>query len=142
MHSTATAFSNAFATLAPQVNGACRLTRTPGKSAGIAVLHRLHDDVAGLPFVVRGDLAWPHLARDGHLAVEVVGVRRAEYRDWPAGLRERGRVRRMRMHDAADVRESEEQPPVGRRVRGRVEPALDLRPSRSTTTMSSGVSAV
>ena len=64
-----------------------------GKVGRIAVPHRFHNDVAGLPFVVRGDLARPHLAGDGHLAVEVIGMGRAEDRDRPASLRERGRVR-------------------------------------------------
>ena len=64
-----------------------------GKVGWIAVPHCFHDDVAGLPFIIRGDLAWPHLAGDGHLAVEIVGMGRAEYRNGAAGLRERGRAR-------------------------------------------------
>ena len=72
MHSTATAASRALAALDPQVKGACRLTRTPGMSAG-SRLCIVCTVGAGLPFVIGGDLVCRHLAGDRHFAVEIVG---------------------------------------------------------------------
>ena len=91
----------------------------------VEVAEALDDDAPGLPFVGRRDLAGRHLAGDRHRAGKVVGVRRAEDRDRPAGLGKGRGVGGVSVHHAADVREGQQQPAVGRRVGRGGEPALD-----------------
>ena len=102
-----------------------------GKIGGIQFVaeEALDDDVAGGPFVfAAGDFLYGHLPGDGNVAVEIVGVRRAEDRDLAAGLGEGRGVRAVRVDHTADGREGEEEPAVRGRVGGRVELPLDPLP--------------
>ena len=111
-----------------------------GKLCGIQCLKALDDDVSGLPFVVAGDFGRGQLAGHGNVAVEVVGVGGAEDRDRKPRLGKGGRVGGMRVDDAADRPKAM----YRRRWVGVSEDGLrspsTVPPSRSTTTMSSGVS--
>ena len=91
------------AALLPQVNGPWLATSTAGDLLGrdAALAERLDDHEAGVPLVVALDLGLRQRAGHRDVAAEVVGVRGAHAADRQRGLRERRRVLRVRVHDAA-----------------------------------------
>lgn len=107
------------------MKGACRFTSTPGIVGRVEISEALGDDVAGFPLVSPGDFRRGHLARHRYFAGKIVGMGGAEDRDRPARLREGGCLRRMGVHDAADMREGEVQIAMRRRVGRGIEHALD-----------------
>lgn len=70
-------------------------------------------DVLGVEPAVDRVLPRDGPARHGHRTVEVVDVRRAEARQVAARLRPRGRERRVRVDDAANIRERPVKDEVG-----------------------------
>ena len=59
---------------------------------GIEVVESFNDDIAGFPFVSAPDFFGGHRPRDRHLAVKVVGMRRAEAGDRLSGLGKGDRI--------------------------------------------------
>jgi len=99
-----------------------------GARQRVAVVQRAHgldDHVAGVELVVTLDFFAAQRPRAWHLAVEIVGMRRAHRRDRAAGLRPAGGVGRMRVHDAAQLRPGAVKMQVRGRVRRRLELAFD-----------------
>ena len=83
------------------------------------------DDVARLLLIIPFDFFPGHGFRTGNIAVEIVGVRRPQARNIPAGLRPSRRKGRMRVHHAANLGESTIEAEMGRGVAGGTEMALD-----------------
>ena len=92
---------------------------------GIQTGETADDDVARLLLIIPFDFFPGHGFRTGNIAVEIVGVRRPQARNIPAGLRPSRREGRMRVHHAANLGESAVEAEMGRGVAGGTEMALD-----------------
>lgn len=107
--------------------GSVAVDEHAGAVERINAFEAFDDHVAGLPFVSAvADFLGRHLPGDGNVAIKIVGMRRAEDRDDATGLGKRGGVRTVRVHDASDGFEREEEPAMRRRVGGRIEFSFDL----------------
>lgn len=98
-----------------------------GYAQRVGLCETLDNDAAGCPFVVALDFPGGHGPCDGHAAVEVIGVGRAETGQFACGLGEGDRATGMGVHDRkhAFVAEGAEETAVGRRVGGGFEVARD-----------------
>ena len=96
-----------------------------GEGLRVEVLEALHDDAAGAALVVASHFVRREEPRAGHVAMEVVGVRRPVAGDGAAGLGECGGVSGMRVDDAADRWKRPVERQVGREVGGRPQPPLE-----------------
>ena len=84
-----------------------------GAAERVDAFHARDDGDAGVGFVAGLDFFARELRGDGHLAVEVVGVRGAEAGDLAIGLRPGGGVARVGVYDAADFGEGTIEGDVG-----------------------------